>query len=283
MIPNANNFKLGGTQVQKIYDGSTLVWPTNTQPDIPLSYISNGSSASGLYDVFYYPDYYVSRKTRIRAYFSHNLPANSEFPLFGVYWQQDGDERTDVNKYSYYLKRTSSYTDSYFYWGSIYNNSSIDTTVGPTSSLAAGVTWQIYTYLNGRNGPVVGLSVYDDGWDRYTQTAGSTGFGSYNKLLIFKDGNINVSTSYPGGIKLYSLTVSELLNDPFTPQGAGETQETIVHNYIPVLHYTTTPWASISGNIIHPANQYYPCLYDTITGQYCYNGGTDDPVYQIQQ
>ena len=30
MIPNANNFKFGSTAVKKLYQGSTLVWPTST-------------------------------------------------------------------------------------------------------------------------------------------------------------------------------------------------------------------------------------------------------------
>ena len=89
---------------------------------------------------------------------------------------------------------------------------------------------------------------------------------------IIKTGNSNVflfknmnNNSAPQGIRLFSFS-------KFT--GWGNTFK-YTNNLVPVLHFTGTKEETVSNEGIKAPLGYTPCLYDTITGAYCYaEGGT---------
>ena len=98
------------------------------------------------------------------------------------------------------------------------------------------------------------------------QGTGTSGSGEQiiktgqSNVFLFKNMN---NYSAPQGIRLYSLS-------KFT--GYGTTFK-YTNNLVPVLHFTGTKEETVSNEGIKAPLGYTPCLYDTITGEYCYAEG----------
>lgn len=82
----------------------------------------------------------------------------------------------------------------------------------------------------------------------------------HSNVFLFKNMNNN---SAPQGIRLFSFA-------KFT--GYGNTFK-YTNNLVPVLHFTGTKEVTVSNEGIKAPIGYVPCLYDTITGEYCYASG----------
>ena len=98
------------------------------------------------------------------------------------------------------------------------------------------------------------------------QGTGTSGSGEQiiktgqSNVFLFKNMN---NYSAPQGIRLFSLS-------KFT--GYGTTFK-YTNNLVPVLHFTGTKEETVSNEGIKAPLGYTPCLYDTITGEYCYAEG----------
>lgn len=266
----------GNFPVKYLYQGSELVWPFTPEhpekPDIRLEYISNGTARTQP-RVYFDTLFGTTNSTQVQIKYSYHSAVNNT-ALFGTF--------NGRKEYTFMLRGAtfqypSTYYQTTFFYGMIYNEFPSSSTPGTWNGLELGRpavdtmhTYRIVGRPTNNTSANNGVSAIDDtGVRYYYNPRGVSGASSdftrdLKSIYLFAahDSSNNVPTRFaPADTRIYAMAIYD----------SAQSNVMMYRLFIPVLHYD------------RDKREYIPCLYDKVSNTYFYNLGTDPVGYKIYE